>query len=239
MDNQNLDTAMTLFSYLIAGEDIGADHHRELYDAWQNNSEVCDILLSALKSSNLKLYEYQEHLYVTAGEGNRIFGFTNEELKRVIGLRLNRELYLAYLIMYNVLMTFYEDSFEPKDVAYIRVEETVSSTDSLMLRILSPDQMHVMTELQEDSFKILSAHWQDLPLVPVGEEMVSLKAARGSKTGFVRLVFNFMENQDLLYQTEGRYYITPRFKAMAENYFDENRSTLYQLLSGGADHAAH
>lgn len=239
MDNQNLDTAMTLFSYLIAGEDVGTDHHRELYDAWQNNSEVCDILLSVLKSSNLKLYEYQEHLYVTAGEGNRIFGFTNEELKRVIGLRLNRELYLAYLIMYNVLMNFYEDSFEAKDVAYIRVEEIVSSTDSLMARILSPDQMYVMTDLQEDSFRILSAHWQDLPLVPAGEEMVSLKAARGSKTGFVRLVFNFMENQGLLYQTEGRYYITPRFKAMAENYFDENRSMLYQLLSGGAENAAH
>ena len=47
-------------------------------------------------------------LYVTAGDENRVFGYTNDELKKAIGLRLNRELFLAYLIIYDVMTLFYE-----------------------------------------------------------------------------------------------------------------------------------
>ena len=34
------------------------------------------------------------------------FGYTNDELKKAIGLRLNRELFLAYLIIYDVMTLF-------------------------------------------------------------------------------------------------------------------------------------
>ena len=98
MNNANLDKAMEIFALLIVGEEVSRAQHVDLYEEYQNNSEVYDILTSVLKKSNLSLYEFGDSLYVTAGEGNRIFGFTNDELKRAIGLRLNRELYLAYFI---------------------------------------------------------------------------------------------------------------------------------------------
>ena len=110
MDHGNLDKAMEIFTLLIVGEEVSSAQHVDLYEAYQNNSEVYDILMSILKKSNLSLYEFGSSLYVTAGDGNRVFGFTNDELKRAIGLRLNRELYLAYFIIYNIILLFYQDS---------------------------------------------------------------------------------------------------------------------------------
>lgn len=65
--------------------------------------------------------------------------------------------------------------------------------------------------MEENSFQTLAALWDDMPLIPVNEDMAALKAARGSKTGFVKLVFNFLIAQDLFFENHGRYYIKPRF----------------------------
>ena len=35
-----------------------------------------------LKKANLRLYEYNYALYLSSGENNRVFGFTNDELKK-------------------------------------------------------------------------------------------------------------------------------------------------------------
>ena len=81
MDHRNLDKAMEIFACLITGETVGKDNHRDLYDAYSSQAEVYDILDAVLKKSNLRLYEYRNTLYVTAGDENRVFGYTNDELK--------------------------------------------------------------------------------------------------------------------------------------------------------------
>lgn len=239
MDNVNLDKAMEIFALLIVGEEIGRESHTELYEEYRNNSEVYDILMSVLKKSNLKLYEFGNCLYVTAGEGNRIFGFTNDELKRTIGLRLNKELYLAYFIMYNVILLFYQDSGSFSHIDYVRSEDVISQTDSSMQKALKAVHEKALNASEENSFEILAALWEDMPLVPSNDDMTSLKAARGSKTGFVKLVFNFLVSQDLFFESQGRYYIKQRFKALAENYYEENRGRLYAIVTGGDLNASY
>ena len=50
MDHGNLDKAMELFALLIVGEEISNVQHVDLYEAYQNNSEVYDILMSVLRN---------------------------------------------------------------------------------------------------------------------------------------------------------------------------------------------
>ena len=233
MDNTNLDKAMEIFALLIVGEEVSNAQHVDLYEEYRNNSEVYDILTSVLKKSNLSLYEFGNSLYVTAGDGNRIFGFTNDELKRVIGLRLNRELYLAYFIIYNTILLFYQDSGSFSYTDYVRSEDVITQTDSSMKQALKALHGKALNDIEENSFETLAALWDDLPLIPANEDMASLKAARGSKTGFVKLVFNFLISQDLFFESQGRYYIKPRFRALAENYYEENRGRLYTIVTGG------
>lgn len=239
MDNTNLDKAMEIFTLLIVGEEISSAQHVDLYEDYRNNSEVYDILTSVLKKSNLSLYEFGNSLYVTAGDGNRIFGFTNDELKRAIGLRLNKELYLAYFIIYNTILLFYQDSGSFSYVDYVRSEDVIAQTDSSLKQAMKALHEKALNDVEENSFQTLAALWEDMPLVPVNEDMASLKAARGSKTGFVKLVFNFLISQDLFFESQGRYYIKPRFRALAENYYEDNRGRLYSIVTGGDRDAAY
>ena len=239
MNNANLDKAMEIFALLIVGEEVSRAQHVDLYEEYQNNSEVYDILTSVLKKSNLSLYEFGDSLYVTAGEGNRIFGFTNDELKRAIGLRLNRELYLAYFIIYNTILLFYQDSGSFSYIDYVRSEDVIAQTESSMKQALNALRGNALNAVEENSFQTLAALWEDMPLIPANEDMMSLKAARGSKTGFVKLVFNFLIAQDLFFESQGRYYVKPRFRALAENYYEENRGRLYTIVTGGEKDATY
>ena len=226
MDNTNLDKAMEIFTLLIVGEEISSAQHVDLYEDYRNNSEVYDILTSVLKKSNLSLYEFGNSLYVTAGDGNRIFGFTNDELKRAIGLRLNKELYLAYFIIYNTILLFYQDSGSFSYVDYVRSEDVIAQTDSSLKQAMKALHDKALNDVEENSFQTLAALWEDRPLVPVNEDMASLKAARGSKSGFGKLVFNFLISQDLFFESQGRYYIKPRYRDLADNYYEDNRGSI-------------
>lgn len=72
--------------------------------------------------------------------------------------------------------------------------------------------------------------WNDLQAVTV-EDVADVRAARNSKSGYVKIVFNFLENQHLFTQVEGRYYPTDRFKAIIENYFDNYKGRIYEILN--------
>lgn len=239
MNHTNLDKAMEIFALLIVGEEVSDAQHVDLYEEYRNNSEVYDILMAVLQKSNLSLYEFGNSLYVTAGEGNRIFGFTNDELKRAIGLRLNRELYLAYFIIYNTILLFYQDSGSFSYTDYVRSEDVIAQTEASMKQALQALHEQALSDVEENSFQTLAALWEDMPLIPSNEDMASLKAARGSKTGFVKLVFNFLISQDLFFESKGRYYVRPRFRALAENYYEENRGRLYEIVTGGEKDATY
>ena len=62
------------------------------------------------------------------------------------------------------------------------------------------------------------------------DDISTLKAARGSKTGFVKLVFNFLITQELFVESAGKYYITDRMRALVENYFDSCKGRLYEVI---------
>ena len=111
MENRNLDKALDIVSKLITGENVSErGENAALYQEYNNNAEVYDIVHMSLKKLNLNIYEYNNGLYVSAGDNNRVFGYSNEELRNVLGLRVNKELYLAYFIIYNIITEFYSNS---------------------------------------------------------------------------------------------------------------------------------
>lgn len=232
MDHRSLDKAMDIFALLITGETISRTSHPELYEAYSSQAEVYDILDAVIKKSNLQLYEYRNALYISAGDQNRVFGFTNEELKKAIGLRLNRELYLAYLIIYDVMTLFYETTVSEAALSYVRTDMVIESSTSLLKGVMEKLPAIAKNEIEENSFQTLALMWDDLPLVTENEDLSTLKAARGSKTGFVKLVFNFLISQQLFAEAGGKYYITQRMQALIENYYDSHKGRLYEMISG-------
>ena len=212
MENRNLEKALELISDLIQGEE-----NPVLYEEYISNSEVYRLTSMIAKKMGLSIYEYQNHLYMTSGEHNRVFGFTNEELKKTIGVRLNRELYLCYYIIYTIMMQFYQDSATYSYIEYVKIDDVIQAVDQGLAAVISQIEVLVLSEIEENSFKTLALMWEDLPMITT-EESTIRRAARNSKIGYVKMVVNFMVNQRLLQEAEERYYPTMRFRSLIENY---------------------
>lgn len=226
MEQRNLEKALEIVANLIQGEEDPA-----LYEEYRSNADVYRLTAMIAKKLGLDIYEYQNHLYVTGTEQNRVFGFTNEELKKTIGVRLNRELYLCYYIMFTIMTRFYQDSATYSYIEYVKIEDVIQAVDQGLASVISKIEVLVLNEIEENSFRTLALMWEDLPMISV-EESVIRRAARNSKIGYVKMVVNFMVSQRLLMEAEERYYPTMRFRALMENYYTEHQGRLYELLNG-------
>lgn len=236
MEERSLDKALDIYAALITGKEISRSNPdtRDMYEEYYTNSAVYDITTKLVKKLNLDIYEYNDAIYVTAGEGNRIFGYTNDDMKRQLGLRLNKELYMVYFIMYNILLSFYQDSASYQVKEYAKLEDILEQISTYLSAITSDLSVYSMDELEEDSFKTIALLWDELPVV-TSDEKDKNRASRASRTGYVKLTFNFLMEQKLFVSVEDRYYPTDRFKAVIENYFEEYKGRIYKVLGGEVD----
>lgn len=232
MENRNLEKALDIVSCLITGQQISENgENASLYQEYNANVEVYDIVHLSLKKMNLNVYEYHNSLYVSPGENNRVFGYTNEELRKELGIRLNRELYLAYFVIYHTITEFYSDSANSTYAEFVRIEDVIRNVDQSVTSIIDKRSGFVSDEVEENSFQQIALTWDELPVTTV-EDQSGVRAARNSRSGFVKIVFNFMVSQELLVESQARYYPTDRFKALIENYFEDYKGRFAQLLAG-------
>jgi len=216
---------------LIVGTAVSEKgENASLYQEYSSNSEVFDIVHMALKKMNLYVYEYNNSLFVSPGENNRIFGYSNEELKKEIGVKLNKELYLSYFIIYNAITEFYSDSNSYTYSEFVRIEDIIKTVDISISGIIDKSKGIILDEIEENSFKQIALVWDELPVTSM-EDSTGIRAARNSKVGFVKIVFNFLTNQELFVEAQERYYPTDRFKALVENYFDDFKGRLGEIMS--------
>ena len=231
MEQRNLEKAVDIYARLMMGEEICRDSgaNRTLYEEYTGNPEVYEIVNMITGRLNLQLYEYNNSLFLTAGDGNRVFGYSNEELKRLMGLRYNKELYLIYFIMYQVLLSFYTDTGIYQFVECVSLSEVLERVTKHLKKITAELSVLVQDEVEENSFKAIALLWDELPLTNVEESDV-IRAARNSRMGMTKLALNFMVGQKLLIEAQERYYSTDRLRALSENYFEEYRGRLYEIL---------
>jgi hypothetical protein len=225
MENRNISLAFDIIGKLLQGEHMGEkSDNTSLYEAYNSNMEVYDLVTSYMKSAGLRIYEYNNSIYVCPLEGNKAFGYTNEELKEKIGLRLNKELYLCFFITYVITVNLLKSTSDAGD--YIRVADIIKAVDAVIPRIIDRSSGVVMDEAK--SVRSLAVMWDDLPVSAQTESMG--KASRGSKSGFVKLLMNFYLTEDLFILNEDRYYPTGRFYAIGRGYFNEYRSEIMDKL---------
>lgn len=230
MENRNMDRALDIVSRLIMGEQVSEGNaNSQLYQEYNTNAEVYDIVQAALKKFNLNIYEYNNGLYVSAGDNNKVFGYTNEELRNRLGLRVNRELYLVYFIIYNIITEFYTDSASTTYAQFVRVEDIVHNVERSVATIIDKKLGMIVDDVEENSFKQIAMTWDALPMITV-EDAADVRAAKNSKTGFVKIALNFCVSQELLMEAQNRFYPTDRFKALIENYFDGYKGRMAELM---------
>ena len=176
-----------------------------------------------ISRSNPDIRDLYEEFYANAA--------VYDDMKRLLGLRLNRELYMVYFIMYNFLLLFYQDSASYQVKEYVRLEDILEQVTTYLASITNDLSVYSMSDVEADSFKSLALLWDELPLV-TSDEKDKNRASRASRTGYVKLTFNFLQEQKLFIAVEDRYYPTDRFHAIVENYFEEYKGKIYKVLGG-------
>ena len=188
MEERNLDKAIDIVTRLMNGEEVGKNSSEtvSLYEEYNTNAEVYDIVNRMLNRMNIRLYEYKYSLYITAGENNQVFGFSNADLRKELGLKVNKELYLCYFIIYQIMTCFYTDSSGYSLTEYVKIEDIMEAVDHSLKHII--DNLEILTnnEVEENSFQTLAILWSELPAT---EEMI--RAVKNSKAGYIKLVLNF------------------------------------------------
>lgn len=234
MEERNLSKSLDIVARLINGDEISRDdkNGRELYEEYTTNSQIYDITNSICKKLNISVYEYENSIFASAGENNRVFGYSNDELKKEIGVRLNKELFVCYFIIYNVITWFYNDTDNQTFNEYVKIEDIIKTVDATLSGVVNELSVVTLNEIEENSFKVIALLWEDLPVVT--NEETSARAARGSKYGFTKMTMNFLIKQDLMVENEGRYYPKKRFHALVRNYFEEYKGRLYEIMKGEA-----
>ena len=130
-----------------------------LYQEYSTNPEVYDMVLLSLKKMELSVYEYNNSLFAAPKAHGSLFGYSNEALRRELGLRTNGELYLAYFIIYNIIMEFYTDTISATYAEFVRVEDIVRKVDDTTAGIVDKKNGFVLSEIEENSFRSLALSW--------------------------------------------------------------------------------
>ena len=94
---------------------------------------------------------------------------------------------------------------------FIRVEDIIKNVDKTTGGIVDKSAGLVLDEVEENSFKQIALTWDELPVTTV-EDQTGARAARNSKSGMVKLVLNFCVAQELLVESQDRYYPTDKRK---------------------------
>ena len=123
------------------------------------------------------------------------------------------------------------------DLQYRHINYTIDGVSDTYDWNTGGMQVLAVDEVEAGSFKEIALVWEDMPVV--SSEDTSIRASRGSKAGFVKLVFNFLTSEGLMLESEGRYYPKDKFKALVENYFESYKGRLYEILRGDKDDATH
>ena len=199
-----------------------------MYEEFYSNPEVYDITTKLLEKLNLKIYEYNESIFITPGEENKIFGYTNDEMKKVLGLKINKELYLVYFIIYNILLEFYNETSSFIHREYVKVEEIIKNVNEFFLNITNDISVYSLEEIELDSFKTIALLWDDLPMITSDLN----RASKASRIGYVKLTFNFLVSQSLFVENQERYYPTSRFHGIVTGYFEEYKGKIHSALGG-------
>ena len=141
-------------------------------------------------------------------------------------------LLLSPALTYRPLL--YSDTMSSTYAEFIRLEDIIKNVDKTTGGIVDKSTGLVLDEVEENSFKQIALTWDELPVTTV-EDQTGARAARNSKSGMVKLVLNFCVAQELLVESQDRYYPTDRFRSLIENYFDDYRGRFAELMNGGRD----
>ena len=240
--DENLDVALEIINTLIQNKEISKEKNLSLYQKYVNSSEIGNLSDKIAEKMGFDIYRMDNTLNLCVMLDNKIFGYTNEELKKKIKMiNKNEEIYLMYFIILTILTCFYRESGLNSPRSYLNLSELLETIE-IKFQSLVKEDIEKTSRENEYNFVDIKNVWERLQ---DAREDIAV-GGKNDKISFVKLVLHFLEEEKLINFNEERQIIsiTKRFKAIVYFYFENNKENKNKLLEyvynlGGDENATH
>lgn len=238
----NMDVALDIINVLMQNKEIKKAENPTLYQSYVNNGEIENLTNKIAKKMGFEIYRLDNTLNLCVMLDNKVFGYTNEELKRKVKmLNKNEDIYLMYFIILTIITCFYRESGLNSPRSYLGLDELLE-TIKIKFESLIKEDIEQISKEKEYNFRDIKKVWERL--ADAREEITS--GGKNDKISFVKLVLNFMQEENLIFFDDERQIIsiTTRLKAIVYYYFEYSKENKNQLLEyvyelGGSENAAY
>jgi hypothetical protein len=189
--------AFKIFIYLLKHGEF-TDHDRELIRLWRT-PEVRDVLRSiVMPQAEVDIFEVKGTIYITPIIGSKLFSYKNEEIKKAISLKTNRELYTAYFVMLCLISMYFSGEDVSSTRNYVPVQQLEQYISTYMTEVLasSEEDLNNMEDESGLPLKAIAETWDDLD--PFNPEIKNLRRASKNRVSFILRVCSFFEDEGYL-----------------------------------------
>jgi hypothetical protein len=232
-----LDSSFEIFNALLEGQDVGQAKNRELYERYRYNPDIEEMVQYIADKMGMELYHYNEKLFLSPGTGNRLFGYSNDDLKRRIPyITRNDELYLCYFIIMVLITMFYKESGIDTPINYVRFSSLVEEVSNRFEALINIEDVETLSHEYQFNFADICKVWTTLPDAREDAQLGIQQRGKNDKISFTRNVCYFLQDEGLAVLDNDRNLIFPndRFKAIIYYYYEDrdNKNDILGFVNG-------
>ena len=151
----SLNIALEIINTLLQNKEIKKSENTELYQQYVGNDEVeslCDMIAEKM---GFNIYRLDNTLNLCVMIENKVFGYSNEDLKKKIKiLNKNEDIYLMYFIILTIITCFYRESGLNSPRSYLGLDELIETINIKFQSLVKEDIEKI--HLAED---MLQKYW--------------------------------------------------------------------------------
>lgn len=240
MLNPTTQKAVNIIKEVLIGNEVSEHRNEDLKNIYNYETSVSNEIDDILEVFGLDIFEgYSGELFISPRVDNTIFGYKNEELRNLLKLDSNLDLYMCYFIMYCLLTMFYKDSSGRAMRDYVSSKDVLKEVGSRIkiLRDSIEDDKMAVSELEnkEGVLAMINLWEMGLREVKLDSKANSQDEDFKSKSqnGYVNRVLKFFQNQDLMSCDLHTFKYRPqdRFKTIVSNAYDNSTYDYVEFLN--------
>lgn len=221
--------SMRLFFNLVEKSKIRKSDDSSIFEYYED-AEVSELMGIYEEETGVLIIRTGDTLYFTPKTDNRLFGYSNEELRDNMNLSNNTELYAAYIVMLSLMIKFYNgENYNTKCRTVLKIEELERFITTKMETFSDRNDGTIEDEQIGFNFTGVAKFWLGLPAYD--EKISSFSRSSGTKISIIAKALKFMKDQGYLNIVhDSDIFTTEKFDVMATAYYPES-SRKNELLS--------
>lgn len=202
IDLDNVKLGVRIFFRLIEKGEINRFDDRELMDIIDND-EIKHVLNELQEETGTIILYGQERIYITAKTDNKVFGYKNADLRSILHIDSNDELYTCYFIMLSIIAIFYRgEGYDIKSRDFLKIEELHDFIDEKIKTFKSMENINSIEESLDFNFATVVSKWNDM--IVYDERKKNLNRSENNRMGYIGKVIRFLTGEGLLFAEDDR-----------------------------------